>query len=120
MPFEIESTRFFNYPVDQVYESAVYCVTYMGGKVLKKEPENEILHAQMDKKLFGDYLGDRSKLEVQFSKVAPDKTKVYIFAYPLNAVGQKLMFGARKGVVERMMEAFFKEIEKHLQKQEDN
>ena len=90
----------------------------MGGKILKDEQGDGVLHAQMDKKLFGDYLGDRSKLEIKFTEAANNETEVYIYAYPLNAVGQKLMFGARKDVVERMIAAFYEEIEKRLQEQE--
>lgn len=115
MPYEKESTRTIKYPLKDVYQSAEYCVKYMGGKILKEDFENGILHAQMDKKLFGDYLGDRSKLEFQFTDEGDQGTKIYIFAYPLNAVGQKLMFGARKGVVETVIETFYREMEKHLQ-----
>ena len=114
MPFEKESQRSFTYPLAEVFQAAKHCVTYMGGKVLKENEQNGLLHAQMDKKLFGDYLGDRSKLEMQFTSVNENETEINIFAYPLNAVGQKLMFGARDGVVETVMDAFFTEVEKHL------
>lgn len=117
MPFEKEFTKTINFSIDDVYKSAVFCIKHMGGKILKEDTHQRILHAQMDKKLFGDYLGDRSKLEIEFTEVGDEETKTYIYAYPLNAVGQKLMFGARKGVVERIIPAFFKEIENHLQGQ---
>jgi len=68
----------------------------------------------MDKKLFGNVLGDRSKMEIQFAVGDSGETSVYINAYPLNAVGQKLMFGARKGVVETVIEVFYDEMEKSL------
>jgi hypothetical protein len=117
MPYEKESKKNINYPIEMVYESAKFCIGHMGGTILKDEQEDGILHAQMDKKLFGDYLGDRSKLEIKFTETANNETEVYIYAYPLNAVGQKLMFGARKDVVERMMAAFYEEIDKRLQEQ---
>lgn len=118
MPFEKKSTKTVKFSREDVYKSISFCVTYMGGQILKDDPQQKILHAQMDKKLFGDYLGDRSKLEIELTKVSKEETKIDIYAYPLNAVGQKLMFGARKGVVERMMAAFYEEVEKHLQAQE--
>ncbi len=114
MPFEQESKQKFAYPMAQVFQAARDCVPYMGGKVLKEDESKGLLHAQMDKKLFGEYLGDRSKLEMQITSVGENETEIYIYAYPLNAVGQKLMFGARDGVVETMMAAFFKEVEKQL------
>ena len=114
MPYEKESRKSFPYPPDQVFQAAKYCVLYMGGKVLREDENQGLLHAQMDKKLFGDYLGDRSQLEMSITNVNENETEIYVFAYPLNAVGQKLMFGARDGVVETMMAAFYKEVEKHL------
>jgi len=115
MPFEKKSTKTVNFSTEDVYKSIIYCVTYMGGKILKDDPQQKILHAQMDKKLFGDYLGDRSKLEIELTELGKEETKIDIYAYPLNAVGQKLMFGARKGVVENMMMAFYKEVGKRLE-----
>ena len=114
MPYEKELRETFDYPFEAVFEAAKYCVPYMGGKVLKEDKNEGLLHAQMDKKLFGDYLGDRSKLEMKISDAGDGSTEIYIFAYPLNAVGQKLMFGARDGVVETMTAAFFKEVAKRL------
>jgi hypothetical protein len=114
MPYEKESKQSFSYPLADVFQAAKHCVTYMGGKVLKEDEKKGLLHAQMDKKLFGDYLGDRSKLEMQITSADENETEIYIYAYPLNAVGQKLMFGAREGVVETIMAAFFKEVAKRL------
>lgn len=119
MPYERESTKIIKFSIEDVYESASFCVKHMGGKILKDDPQQRILHAQMDKKLFGNYLGDRSKLEIEFNEVGNEETKVFIYAYPLNAVGQKLMFGARKGVAEKIIAAFYEEVEKHLQEKEN-
>jgi len=114
MPYEKESRKIFAFPMADVFNAAKYCVTFMGGKIIKENEGEGLLHGQMDKKLFGDYLGDRSKLEMQITSKGKDETEIYIFAYPLNAVGQKLMFGARDGVVETIMAAFFNEVGKKL------
>ena len=116
MPYEQSSNKIIPYPRDQVFQAAKAIVPYMGGKILKEDEKKGILHAQMDKKLFGDYLGDRSKLEIQITDEGERSTKISIFAYPLDAVGQKLMFGARKGVVETIIKTFYEELEKYLQK----
>ncbi|MDP2964813.1 MAG: hypothetical protein Q8N39_02105 [Pelolinea sp.] len=86
----------------------------MGGKIIVHDLANKQLHAQMNKKLHGKILGDRSKLEIDFKDEAEGGTNMAIKAYPLNAVGQKLMFGARKGVVETVLTAFYEEVEKRL------
>lgn len=114
MPYEKTRSKLFEYPFEAVYTAAYQCVKSLGGKVLKSEPEQKQLHAQMDKKLKGDVLGDRSKLEMTFTLDEAGHTTLSIFAYPLNAVGQKLMFGARKGVVDRVLTVFFEEVEKRL------
>ena len=114
MPFEKTRSKLFEYPFEAVYKAAYACVKPLGGKILKAEPEKKLLHVQMDKRLKGDMLGDRSKLEMTFSVDEADHTTLSIFAYPLNAVGQKLMFGARKGVVDRVLTVFFEEVEKRL------
>ena len=115
MPYEQESNKKLSYPMDAVFQAAKYCVTYMGGKILKEDQKIGLLHAQMDKKLFGDYLGDRSKLEISFTNEEANETIIYIIAFPLTAVGQKLLFGARKGAVETMVSAFYEQVEKRLQ-----
>jgi len=114
MPYEKNRSQQFAYPFESVYKAAFLCVKQLGGKVLKSEPEQKLLHAQMDKSLKGDMLGDRSKLEMSFADDGAGNTTLSILAYPLNAVGQKLMFGARPGVVERVLTVFFEEVEKNL------
>lgn len=111
MPYEKTKSGKFEYPFEEVYKAAYVCAKQLGGKVLKNDPENKLLQVQMDKKLKGDVLGDRSKLEMTFSVDDVGHTNLSILAYPLNAVGQKLMFGARKGVVERVLAVFFEELE---------
>jgi len=114
VPYEQESTKIYKHSFEDTYESACLTIKRMGGKILIHDPEKRQLHAQMDKKLFGNVLGDRSKMEIQFAVNDSGETSVYIYAYPLNAVGQKLMFGARKGVVETVIEVFYDEMEKSL------
>lgn len=114
MPYEKTASKIFDFPFEKVYEAAYFSVKPMGGKIFKNDPANKILQAQMDKKLYGKVLGDRSMLEVTFSTVEDSHTKMDILAYPLNAVWQKQMFGARPGVVETVLAAFLDEIEKRL------
>jgi hypothetical protein len=61
-------------------------------------------------------LGDRT----QFAATISDndgKTTVAIEVYPLNAVGQQLMFGARRGVSRTVANWFFAHLEHRLPKQ---
>jgi hypothetical protein len=114
MPYEKTATKIYDFPINEVYEAANLSIKPMGGKILKNDPANMFMQAQMDKKLYNRVLGDRSMLEVKFNYESDDRTKMEVLAYPLNAVGQKLMFGARPGVVEAILVAFYDEIEKRL------
>jgi hypothetical protein len=119
MPFEIKKSRIYNFPFEEVYKSTYLCVKNLGGKILKHDVENKELHAQMDKKIKGELLGDRSKLEIKFEAKSDIETVMSIYGYPLNAVGQKLMFGARPGVVETVISVVFDEVQKKLMESVD-
>ena len=115
MPYEQKSSQSYPYPVDKVFAAAISSIQHMGGKVAKKDEKNGKLIAQMDKKLFGNYLGDRSQLEIQFMSENEEATRMEVLAFPLNAVGQKLMFGARPGVVETVLRVLFREVGERLE-----
>ena len=114
MPYEMKKSKAYPYPFETVYKAAYLCAKELRGKVLKHDPGNKLLHVQMDKKLQGRVLGDRSKLEISFDASSPDETVMNIYGYPLNAVGQKLLFGARPGVVETVISVLFEEVQKKL------
>ena len=99
-----------------MYNAALLTSKDLGGKILKNAPDKKLLHVQMDKRIKGETLGDRTKFEMSFSEDQPGQTTLSIFAYPLNAVGQKLMFGARKGVVDWALDIFFEELTGQLEK----
>ncbi len=114
MPYEKKRTEVFDHPFTDVYRAAFVCAKELGGKILKNEPEKKLLHAQMYKRMKGETLGDRSQFEMTFVEEESGQTTIQIFAYPLNAVGQKLMFGARKGAVERALTIFIEEVKNRL------
>ncbi len=117
MAYDKKSSKIYEQPFDRVYKAAYFAIKQMSGKILLNDPEHKQLQVQMDKKLYGKVLGDRSKLEIVFSTSdSGDETTISILAYPLNAVGQKLMFGARPGVVEAILAAFYAEVDKQLEK----
>lgn len=115
MPFEVKKSKEFGYSFEEVYKAAYLCTKALGGKVIVHKPEAKQMQATMDKKLQGKVLGDRSNLEFKFVPSDVGSTVVEIFGYPLNAIGQKLMFGARPGVVDTVIKVMFEEMEKKLQ-----
>lgn len=116
MSYTVKVTKTFEHPFDDTYKSVHQSVEAMKGKVLLSDPDNRHFEAQMDKKLYGKYLGDRSRLEIDFVNESDDATMLAITAYPVNPIGQKLMFGARKGVIPRVLESLYAEMEQRLSK----
>ena len=113
MPYEVNSAKKYAYPLKKIYECAYLSIVAMGGKVIRHDVTGGRLQGQMDKKLHGKILGDRSLLDITMTE-ADGETNLVILAYPLNAINQKLMFGARPGVVQTVVAAFYEEVEKRL------
>jgi len=113
MPYEVNTAKKYAHPLKKVYECAYLSIAAMGGKVTLHDVAKGRLQGQMDKKLYGKILGDRSLLDITFTE-ADGETNMAILAYPLNAINQKLMFGARPGVVQTVLAAFHEEVEKRL------
>ena len=85
----------------------------LGGKVFPMMSRSHFENPD-GKKLQGKILGDRSKLEIIYSSPTEESTQLDILAYPLDAVSQKLMFGARPGVVQTVLKVFFEQVEEKL------
>ncbi len=113
MPYEVNTAKKYAYPLSRVYECARLSIAAMGGKVIKNDPAGGRLQGQMDKKLYGKILGDRSLLDITMTE-ENGETNMAILAYPLNAINQKLLFGARPGVVQAVLAAFYDEVDKRL------
>jgi len=115
MPFEVKKAMTYPQSFEEVYKAAYLTIQELGGKVVKHDLANKQLFGQMDKKFKGRLLGDRTELEMTFSKDADGNTVVSLYAYPLNAIGQKLLFGARPGVVETVVAGYFEDVAKKLE-----
>ena len=107
MRYRMKETKRFKYGFVNTYESAYLGAKSLKGKILKHDPDNRELHLQFDKTLHGKYLGDRSRFEIKFISVSTEITDCEILAYPVNPIGQELRFGARNGVVPKVLDAFY-------------
>ncbi len=85
----------------------------LSGKLLSSSPNNLTFEVKFDKTILGTVLGDRTQLTCAV-RAAGDESKVVIDAYPLDAVGRKLMFGARKGVTQTVIDLFITHLENNL------
>lgn len=113
MPFEVHQEKTLSQDPALVYNAAWKAVEKLKGKILKSKPEAFQFEVKFDKTLLGKVLGDRTQMT--FVIQADGKgSKVVMEIYPLDAVGRKLMFGARKGVPEEVLRLFIENLEGNL------
>lgn len=116
MPFEVQQEKTYEKPAADVYAAALKAIAGLEGQVSSQKPESGEIEAKFDKKILGKVLGDRTHLAVRVSSPTAGASTVAIEAYPLDPVGRKLMFGARKGVTSTVVTWFIAHLEHHLGK----
>lgn len=118
MSLIVDETKTYAHAIDDVYTAALGAVEGLEGKVVEKDREHYRFVATFHKKILGKVVGDRSHIEVTLTPVADggQGTELAIHAYPLDAVGRKLLFGARKGVLRTVLNWFYAHLEHRLPK----
>ena len=116
MSYTVKGTKTYEQLESQVYQAAKKAIAGLEGKVLTEDAAAGTIHSQFDKKIHGKVLGDRSQILITITSSGANESEVAIEAYPINPVGQKLMFGARKGVVSQIVSWFWAHLEHNLNK----
>ncbi len=114
MPFTVKEARTYEQPNDKTFQAALKAIAGLEGKVLAQDQAAGTIKGQFNKTIHGKVLGDRSEILVGVSADANGQSSVVVEAYPINPVGQKLMFGARKGVMPTVVGWFWAHLEHHL------
>lgn len=113
MSYDINEERSYGQDQSAVFQAALGAVGGLEGKVLKQDSAAGTIEAKFDKKILGKVLGDRTQFEIQVL-AGGDGTTVKATGYPIDPVGRKLMFGARKGVTSTVMGWFWAHLEHRL------
>ena len=113
MPLEQHQEKNYSQDRSKVYDAALKSVEKLKGQILSSKPEDFRFEVKFDKTLLGKVLGERTNLTCVI-QTAGDGSKVVMDAYPLDAVGRKLMFGARKGVTQEVINLFTEHLENNL------
>ena len=113
MAYDVHQEKSFTQDQSKVYDAAMKSVETLKGKVLSSKPEEFKFEVKFDKTLLGKVLGDRTQMTCSV-QADGDGSKVVMDIYPLDAVGRKLMFGARKGVSEEVLRMFTENLEVSL------
>lgn len=113
MPYEIHQEKTYSQSVAAVHTAALKSVATLKGQFVSSAPEQYRFEVKYDKTVLGKVLGDRSQMTCVI--VADGEgSKVVVDGYPLDAIGRKLMFGARAGVTQTVIDWFFEHLEKNL------
>lgn len=99
---------------EALFGAALGAVEGLQGKVLKQDGDAGSIEAQFDKKIHGKVLGDRTRAEVAISDGENGSGRIVVAIYPVDPVGRKLQFGARKGVPQQVLSWFFAHLEHRL------
>ena len=113
MPYDVHQEKNYSQERSKVYDAALKSVEKLKGQVLKSKPAEFQFEVKFDKTLLGKVLGDRTQMTCVV-QANGEGSKIVMDIYPLDAVGRKLMFGARKGVSEEVISLFTKHLEANL------
>ena len=114
MPYTITDEKQFPYPSDIVLTAVRGAAKGLEGEIIQQE--DQVVHIRFHKTIHGQVLGDRSVFELALHET-DGGTRLAIEAYPVDAIGKKLMFGARKGVTQTVLTWFWAHIDHHLGKE---
>ncbi len=114
MSLNVKTSKSYDAPASAVFQAALGAISGLEGKVVRQEIGQGQIEATFDKKILGKVLGDRTHILVGVNQGAANQSVVTVDAYPLDAIGRQLKFGARPGVVETVVSWFFAHLEKHL------
>jgi hypothetical protein len=113
MAFEINESLKLENPVESVFEAALGAIEGLEGKVESQDAAAGAITVFFNKRILGQTLGDRTRMIVSMAAEG-DGTKVDIEIFPLDAIGQKLKFGARKGVSRKVLSWFIAHLQHRL------
>lgn len=113
MPYDIHHEKNYSQDARSVYDAALKTAEKLKGQILSSSSNDLRFEVKFDKTILGKVLGDRTQLAC-IVQTAENGSKVVVDAYPLDAVGRKLMFGARKGVTQTVIDLFITHLENNL------
>jgi hypothetical protein len=113
MALFIKQHKDYPTPVDATSRAAREAIAALGGKPLSAA--GDVIEAKFEKTVLGKVLGDRTQAKLSVMSHAGG-SRVEIEVFPLNAIGQRLMFGERRGVSETIVAWLFAHLEHRLPK----
>jgi len=116
MPYTVTKTTNYPHDVETVYTAAKGAIEGLEGKISKESADKLTLAVNFPKTILGKVLGDRAFMQVEVTAGDNGSSNLNLTAYPLDAVGAKLNFGARKGALKTLITWFDAHLEHRLPK----
>ena len=111
--YEINDSKSYDQSAEKLHKATLAAVDALGGKV-HKQSDDEIV-VKFHKTILGKVLGDRTHFDLNIKPTA-DGSQLDVTAYPLDAIGRPLKFGARKGVTKTVLTWLHAHIDNQLSK----
>jgi hypothetical protein len=114
MPYTIEEVKTYQQSVEALTLAILGAIEGLEGKILKHDPDSGHIEAKFPKAILGNVLGDRTQIEMAITSELSKETELVFRIYPIDPVGRKLQFGARKGIPKKVMTWFFAHVDHRL------
>lgn len=114
MKYTIQQEKVYEAGPEALFQAAVGAVGGLEGKLLKEDAGAGAIEAQFNKTIHGKVLGDRTRMEIAIGGDSKGAGTIAVTIYPIDPVGRKLQFGARKGVSQQVLGWFFVHLEHRL------
>ncbi len=115
MSLTITDSKTYPNSPQSLFVASLTAVTNLEGKVQNEDADSGDISVNFHKSIHGKVLGDRSHFDLEI-RPNGDGSELSITGYPLDAVGQPLKFGARKGVTRTILSWIYAHIDHNLQK----
>jgi hypothetical protein len=115
MAYDINQVKTYNRPADEMSQLAVALMVKLGGKADKKSnPATGHLEVTFNKQVKNQMLPNRVHLVISLEPVSPEQSQLSVLAYPVDPLGNKLMFGVRGNATRTVVDCFWGELETQL------
>jgi hypothetical protein len=114
MDYTLREERVYSGSYDKACQSVEQAVKGLQGKVLKQADAAGNMTLWFDKTIHGQVLGDRTQMDVRVAVTGTEQVQIVVQSYPIDPVGRKLLFGARKDVNRTVLTWFLAHLDRQM------
>ena len=112
MKYTVKESKSFPHSASDMIASTNQALNALGGKLSRKsKPKAGYFDMTFNKKIKGKYFTNRVQMHVKIQANSAEQSTLAVEAYPVNPIGQKLMFGVRGKPARFVIDAFWTELE---------